>query len=217
MRPSILNLKHDSKMSSAASTDTAGLRPWHFFVLGGLLTATAAVFLARDTGPANVIFLSITIFAATAVGITVYRTLWPLVAPDAGEDTEIVAGRTRAALERDKVLVLRAIKELEFDRAMGKVSESDFAEMMTRLRERAIGIIRQLDRGGGYRDLIEQELAARLGHKPAAKTEPAVATQTASPPVAEQVQAIRCASCRTLNELDARFCKNCGQRLDAEQ
>jgi hypothetical protein len=207
-------------MSSVTSTDGhAGLRPWHFFVLGGLLTATAGVFLARDTGPANVIFLSLTIFAATLVGISVYQTLWPLVAPDAGEDTEIVGGRTRASLERDKTLVLRSIKELEFDRAMGKVSDADFAEMMGRLRERAMGIIRQLD-SGGYRDLIEQELALRLGHKPVAATEtvasavpPAVAIEEESP--SATVEAIRCASCRTLNETDARFCKNCGQKLAA--
>lgn len=204
-------------MNSAASTEpSSGLRPWHFFVLGGLLTATAAVFLARDTGPANVIFLSLTIFAATAVGITVYRTLWPLVAPEAGEETEIVAGRTRAALEGDKALVLRTIKELEFDRAMGKVSDADFSEMMTRLRERAMGIMRQLDSGGGYRDLIEKELAARLGYKPAVAPEPAAAAP-AQAPAPDAVTAIRCASCRTLNETDAKFCKNCGARLTESQ
>lgn len=195
----------------------AGLRPWHFFVLGGLLTATAAVFLARDTGPANVIFLSLTIFAATLVGIMVYRTLWPLVAPEAGEDTVIVGGRTRAALEGDKQLVLRAIKELEFDRAMGKVSEPDFVEMMARLRERAMAVMRKLDAGGGYRDLIERELAARLGVKAIASVEttaPVPPVEPAPAPVAvEIVQAIRCASCRTLNESDARFCKQCGQKL----
>ena len=37
--------------------------------------------------------------------------------------------RQRVALERDKALTLRAIKELEFDHAMGKVSDNDFAEM----------------------------------------------------------------------------------------
>ena len=51
----------------------------------------------------------------------------------------MLGGRTRAALEREKTLVLRSIKELEFDRAMGKVSEKDFAEMSARLRARAAG------------------------------------------------------------------------------
>ena len=34
----------------------------------------------------------------------------------------MVGSQTRAALEREKNLVLRSIKELEFDRAMGKVA-----------------------------------------------------------------------------------------------
>ena len=74
----------------------------------------------------------------------------------------MLGGRTRAALEREKTLVLRAIKELEFDRAMGKVSEADWQEMTGRLRARAVRLIRQLDSGSAvYRDLIEKELSAR--------------------------------------------------------
>ena len=60
---------------------------------------------------------------------------------------QMLGGRTRAALEREKALVLRSIKELEFDRAMGKVSEKDFVEMSARLRARAAGLMRQLDAG----------------------------------------------------------------------
>src|SRR6185436_17587187 len=52
------------------------------------------------------------------------------------------------------VTALRAIKELEFDRAIGKLSEEDFKEMSGRLRARATRLIRQLDAGGGYREQI---------------------------------------------------------------
>ena len=66
-------------------------------------------------------------------------------------------------MEREKALVLRSIKELEFDRAMGKVSPRDFDEMSTRLRTRAMMLIKQADEGSaGYRELIERELSARL-------------------------------------------------------
>ena len=59
--------------------------------------------------------------------------------------------------------MLRSIKELEFDRAMGKVSPRDFDEMAARLRARAMMLIKQADEGGaGYRELIERELSARL-------------------------------------------------------
>jgi hypothetical protein len=58
---------------------------------------------------------------------------------------EPLGQRTRTALEKDKALALRAIKELEFDRAMGKVAAADYDEMMWRLRRRAAGLIAQLD------------------------------------------------------------------------
>ena len=77
----------------------------------------------------------------------------------------MVGQRTRAALEREKMLTLRAIKELEFDRAMGKLSEADLQEMSGRLRARAAGLMRQLDAGAGYRDQIERDLAKRLASR----------------------------------------------------
>ena len=63
----------------------------------------------------------------------------PLAGSDEPAGPQIFGGRTRAALEREKTLVLRSIKDLEFDHAMGKVSEKDFAEMGARLRARAAG------------------------------------------------------------------------------
>ena len=107
------------------------------------------------------------------VAATAARTVAPLVAPDLGEQTEMVGGRTRAALEREKFLVLRSIKEVEFDRAMGKISDADFHEVAGRLRARAAGLLRQLDAdSSGYRALIERELATRVG-RPAASPPPA--------------------------------------------
>jgi hypothetical protein len=100
--------------------------------------------------------------------------------------------------------VLRSIKDLEFDRAMGKVSEKDFAEMSGRLRARAARLIRQLDAGTGYREQIEKEIEQRVG-------------RTLSGPPAERfTDAVKaCASCGTENDADARFCKSCGTSLGA--
>ena len=74
----------------------------------------------------------------------------------------MVGERTRVALEREKLLTLRSIKELEFDRAMGKLSDADWQEMSGRLRARAAGLMKQLDAGAGYREQIERDLAKRL-------------------------------------------------------
>jgi hypothetical protein len=200
-------------MSSEISTDTERsrdqLQPWQLFTLAGLAGATAVVFVTRDGGPAGVILLSITVGAAAIMGLSAWRTLAPLAGVHEPGRTEVLGGRTRAALEREKVLVLRSIKDLEFDRAMGKVSDKDFAEMSARLRVRATGLLRQLDRGASYRDEIEKEIAKRIG-MPAA---PAVGRNFSSGGTASS-GGLRCA-CGTANESDARFCKKCGSRLEA--
>ena len=152
-----------SQVPDADDTVT-GFQPWHLFVIGGLLASAVAAVAVRGTRPENVIFVSLTVLASAAAAYAFYRTLWPLVHPQAVRTPDMLGGRTRAALEREKVLVLRAIKELEFDRAMGKVSDADCQEMIGRLRSRAVRLIKQLDSGGAaYHDLIERELAARVG------------------------------------------------------
>ena len=185
-------------------------RPWQFFVLAALMVATVGVFLSRGTTPANIMFISVTIGAAALTAMAVYRMLLPLVVPEGGDVAEMVGGRTRAAIEREKMLVLRSIKELEFDRAMDKISEQDYQDMVARLRSRAVRLIRQLDAGQtGYGEIIERELASRVGRSAALKQEP----RREEPREARPLGA--CASCGTLNEPDARFCKQCGVKLIA--
>src|ERR1041384_4153885 len=149
-------------MSSATSTDSQPLQPWQFFTLAGLVGATIVVFLSEGQTPAGIILLSLIIFGAAAVGAAAWRMFAPLSTIDEPAGPQIFGGRTRAALEREKTLVLRSIKDLEFDHAMGKVSDKDFADMGTRLRARAAGLIRQLDAGTSYRQAIEAEIEKRV-------------------------------------------------------
>jgi hypothetical protein len=180
-------------MSSETSTNT--LQPWQFFVLAALGCATAVAYLTRGQGIAVVVLGTVLMFAAGLVGLGALRALRPLFSPE-GDRTAMVGERTRAALEREKLLTLRTIKELEFDRAMGKLSDSDWSEMSGRLRARASRLMRQLDAGSGYREQIERDLVKRLG-------------ASVVPPAAARA----CASCQIENDADARFCKSCGQRL----
>jgi hypothetical protein len=163
-----------------------GLPAWQFFLLCGMLGATAVVIVATGQSLANIIILSLTIVAASFVGLGAYRMLSPLAAPSVVGAPTVAGGRTRAALEREKTLVLRAIKELEFDFAMRKMSQADFDEMSGRLRRRAIGLIQQLDANSGYRDQIERDLAAlvppALDELPRASTTPLPAPSAQGPP-----------------------------------
>lgn len=194
--------------SDSSPTPDASLRPWQFFLLAGMLSATAVVIVATGQSPAAIITLSLTVVAASLVALGVYRALLPLVTAEPAEEPAAGAGRKRLALEREKSLVMRSIKELEFDFAMGKIAQADFDEMIGRLRSRAIGLMRQLDEGSGYRGAIEEELRSRQaarrlrGPKPAAGDAASVA-----PPAIAQCE------CGVANDADAKFCKNCGTRL----
>jgi hypothetical protein len=202
-------------------TNEQSLQPWQFFVLAALACATAVTFLVRAQGFTPVILLTVLMGAAALVGMAALRTIRPLVMSE--EDrTPMIGERTRAALEREKMLALRAIKDLEFDRAMGKIAEDDFHDMTSRLRARAARLIRQLDAGGGYRTQIEQELSKRLGggsETSSSKSAVAAAVhqpetseaRSADPPAASTMRT--CASCSTTNDADARFCKECGAKL----
>jgi hypothetical protein len=176
-------------MSSETSTERhESLQPWQLFTLAGLLGATVVVFFSRGQTPAAIILLSCTIFAAAYVGVMALRTVLPLAGTVPDDAPETLGERSRATLEREKALVLRSIKELEFDRAMGKLSPKDFEEMGSRLRARAMMLMKQLDEGGsGYRPLIERELSARLATKSATRRMPGAESHAArlEPDVAE--------------------------------
>ena len=151
------------------------------------------------------VLLGVLMATAALVGYAALRALRPLVTAE--EDRTVMVGeRTRVALEREKLLTLRSIKELEFDRAMGRLSDEDWNEMSGRLRARAARLMKQLDAGVGYREQIEKDLAKRLESD-------ARLTPSATPtPSLERV----CASCQTGNDGDARFCKQCGATLGAQ-
>src|SRR5688500_12687392 len=214
-------------MSSETSTNEASpqpaansIQPWQFFVLLALVCATIVVLLSGAQGwlpdslgvrvlelplfggvaridPA-IIILSALVFAAAGVGIAMLRTLLPLATGGIEERRQALAGRTRVALEREKALVLRSIKELEFDRAMGKLSDKDFAEMSGRLRARAAGLIQQLDAGASYREQIQKEIERRVSK-----------SGRATPTADAKRMPVVCASCGVANDPDARFCKGC--------
>jgi len=184
---------------SAIKESAPNLPAWQLFALAGLVGATIVVFVSRGQSPAAIILLSLVVFAAAAVGAAALRTLLPFARGYEGVAIAVAGGRARAAIDREKTLVLRSIKELEFDHAMGKVSDQDFAEMGLRLRTRAAGLLRQLDAGAAYSTQIEQELARRLAEAGIPAT-----------PRAERF----CTQCGAAIAPNARFCGQCGHKLE---
>ena len=169
----------------------SGFRPWHFFILISMAGATVAVMLSVHTHPVALLLLSAAVVCAGVVGLALHRAIEGFF-QRGGEQLPLPAG-TYEELLREKALVLRSIKELEFDKAMGKVGEADFAEISSRLRARALSLMADLDRAP----------APPVTKRPS----------TPAPGPAAATSARACAACGTVNDTDARFCKNCGSGL----
>lgn len=224
--------------SSRDSTDPAVKRLLAPLV-ATLLVVGCALYLALS-GARLRLSTGFVLLAALMLLLTL-RALWgaglALLVAEAPEDTARATGRRRKELEREKQGLLKAQKELEFDHAMGKISDPDFREIGAAYRARTLRVMRQLDDAGlDVRVIIDREVgrlvAARRGaagdtaaptppSPPTASVEAAApdeATVPVAPPAAELAPPPRlaCSRCETANEPDALFCKRCATRLVAE-
>ena len=59
----------DYEGSSPQLREEPWLQPWQFFLLGGMLAATATVIVATGQSPANIIILSLTVVSVSFVGL----------------------------------------------------------------------------------------------------------------------------------------------------
>ncbi|HRI50204.1 MAG TPA: hypothetical protein PLW65_08480 [Pseudomonadota bacterium] len=157
---------------------------------GSLIVFTITIGAGRLTGPG--VLLAGSVGTLGVVAYLLVRTAQALVetgvAAQAREE-RAATGRRRKELEREYNTLKRAIKELELDYAMGKISEQDYGEIRTRYRERAVRVLRQLDQGESYRAQIERDLQARRQAKGLPKKapdgQPAAAPATPSATSAE--------------------------------
>mgnify|MGYP001598709006 CR=1 FL=1 len=202
-------------MGSATSTearamprDTGGLQAWHVYLLASLAGATAAVIVSRHTSPPALILLSAAIIAAGAVATALHYALVGFFGGRGTREAAALSESVREHLEREKRLVLRSIKELEFDHEMGKVSHEDFAEIGARLREHALQLLKDLERDEHARS-TPPAAASAVQAQPVVTAPPAAASM----PVAGATGVVTCASCQGENDVDARFCKHCGAKL----
>lgn len=198
---------------------------------GPLLTLLVAVVLGTLYG----VQLVVLTFAAGALLLVIWL-LWSSVQALAGESElsfeEAFSMGARSAEEEQKRAVLRALKDLDYERSVGKISEDDYHEYSARYRAEAKRLIRDLDENlAEARKQVEREVERRIGKlqheaelEEASTGEPqqAAAVEATSNPEHEapaQKKAEKpvreCNSCHAKNELDARFCKACGAGMAA--
>lgn len=202
-----------------------------------VLVLLVTVFGARVDAP------TVALAAAAAALVyalgQLYAMVWALSRPDRVAQVGQAAGSfTQAELRDEKRRLLRAIKELEFDFGMGKLSQADHDAVIATYRLRAIEVMRALEGGSSLHPELARLLAEReRGAAPA----PTVAEgPVAASPIAATVAATLapvqgstpaesgtgpaasgpfdqttriCGVCGGTNDADARFCKLCGAAM----
>ena len=137
--------------------------------------------------------LALTIGTLLVVAALAY-VLYPLVFAPAASSVRASARAPRAREGGDEDAVV-ALREIEFDRATGKLSDSDYADLKTRYTQRALDVMRAGD-------------VAAPGGRAADAAEAAV--------LAYRARLRSCARCGPRPEPDAIYCSNCGAYLDVK-
>ena len=104
------------------------------------------------------------------------------------------AQRRLRDLEETKLRLYEAIKDLDFERDAGKVSENDYEHARNDYLKQVAEVLGQIDKlAPPKKTPAERKKHAPEGKKPAAER--------------------RCTSCGETNPRDARFCMSCGDAL----
>lgn len=149
-----------------------GLPGWVWLAGAGALLVIGWAFILYKNNfhvTAPVVFVCMGYGAGVAAVYTLFRTGASAVSGGDDDGDEAAWGRpvgARGELEREKKALLKAIKEAEFDLAMGKLSKVDAEAMIASYRAQAIAVIREIDRKEGAdastREQIAREVRARL-------------------------------------------------------
>ena len=120
-------------------------------------------------------------------------------------------------LEEQKRRVLRQLKDIEAEHAIGKIDDKDYGVIVEKYRAEAKELMRQIDLDAApLRDEAERIASEYLQKRGVAlASTPEVPEAPDSGEVADEDRST-CTKCGTSNEPDAAFCKKCGASMKAK-
>lgn len=154
-----------SVASKAAPQESAGPSPAVLFVGGGIVGLGVAVYAGFLYGAPGVV---LTLAAVSLV--LVIASFWTSIRMLIGETKLSAAdayaiGAQHTELEQKRA-VLRALKDLEFERAVGKISEEDYRHLVARFRAEAKSLLQVIDeKSKAKRERAEKVVGAHLKKK----------------------------------------------------
>lgn len=134
------------------------------------LIGSLAGFSLQLRGGGDVAALLLSTLAGAALG-TFLQLFLSSMAALLGEtplaESASASARVLAQLERDKRVLLRSIKELEFDAKLGRIDAEEAVTLSAPLKERATRLLKAIDQArvaspDNVQDEIERALAAKL-------------------------------------------------------
>lgn len=140
--------------------------------------------------------------------IALVLVLAPLLSVTApAEDTEQQrrSRNARIADEEEQGSAVAALREIEFDKATGKLSDADYADLRQRYTRAALEELRQAESAGREVAVPDTVLSAAGGLSIDDAVEAAIAR-------ARETQRA-CTVCGPRPELDATYCSSCGRYL----
>ena len=180
------------------------------------------------------------VIALGAVGAAFFYTIWPIMRPQAAQGVlpdedraQPLSNRelTRLLMEREQAY--KNIMDIEFDKEMGKLSDEDYAQMMTPARAQAVEVLRRLDARGVKEGMTPLQMnereaaqaAARLDAGRPASTKAAV-EKSLDERLEEEILRYRTNASESQDEsadsssgeqeksMKPRFCASCGNAVD---
>ncbi|MBL9102863.1 MAG: zinc ribbon domain-containing protein [Myxococcales bacterium] len=214
------------EQANEAGTPTAAAssgRRWLALLAGTLGGAAMVLLLLVTVYGARLDAATVALAAAAAALIHALGRLYAVARALAAPDRMAAVGRgagsfTQAELRDEKRRLLRAIKELEFDRGMDKLSQQDFDAVISTYRLRAIEVMRALEGGTEVHPELARLLKEREGGAASAEVRVEVKVKEVEPVLGPLDVTTRiCVQCSGGNDTDAKFCKHCGAPMRRER
>ena len=176
-------------------------------------------------------FIVIALLVVIVIGFIAY----PLFSGSAEKTAPTANALDSLIAQRDSAY--DAIRDLDFDFQMGKLSQEDYAKLRDKYKVRAAEVLKEIDQAGGIPDVdasIEEQVArlrrrnaapapngdvieaevARLRRRESSANGDAIEDEVARLRARRQPAAKKsCPKCGTPARPDDRFCAKCGNRL----